>query len=506
MTAAPAPAKPRGNRLWRYNIRILLGTGFWILVLPIVASQLVTLMMMALAADFSQEFGTRIAEVLTPIMAAFLTAHTLAPEYRSGVGAVLACKPLSLHRVLTARVAIGMGFALLLTTITLVVCSVGLKPIDLLPPLLAALPSLWFLSLLALTFATLFRSAFGGFAVAAAVWAVDFGMGYGVNPFFSLAGLSAFLEHDPLAVVWVWSKVCLSLGGVVLLLIHARLLPRICRAPEARDVPRMVTAALGAVVLYCASGALMVVGYAYVNRGSLNSPDVIWLRRQLKHYGPIPVSALFGPAFQAYVAEIKSPEEGEPVTPLRIRHLEGSLRRWPRSMWADGMAFTIALDRERVDLEASVADYLRVADAYGGSPFAPKALGRILSMERDSGGGKQLAARRLLADYPKRPEAEKAAAFLSADSTLPAAERLRAADIAAAVAPRQRVPGWLVTRAELLLAAGRTDEARKVAAEARAQVIRLEEERRAGGVMSVLAPHQAELRRALDDADKILGR
>src|SRR5688572_5255350 len=95
------------NPLWRYNYKILMGAGYWVVVLPVAASQIVTMWMMALSAEFSQEVGTRIAELMAPILGAFLAAHCLAPEYRSGTGTVLASKPVSLHRVVTVRVALA---------------------------------------------------------------------------------------------------------------------------------------------------------------------------------------------------------------------------------------------------------------------------------------------------------------------------------------------------------------------------------------------------------------
>src|SRR5205823_4889019 len=167
-----------------------------------------------------------------PILGAFLVAHSLAPEYRSGIGAVLACKPVSLHRVVTMRVGLAMLGALLLTVVTLAVCSIGLHPIDLGPPLLACLPSLWFLSLLALTFATLFRSALAGFAIAAGLWALDLAVGYGVHPILSLQGLHARMDLHPLAGLWLYGKLALVVVGLVLLWLHRRLLPRISRPPE----------------------------------------------------------------------------------------------------------------------------------------------------------------------------------------------------------------------------------------------------------------------------------
>ena len=126
------------TRLWRYNYRILLGSGYWILVLPVAASQMVTLWMFAMASGFSQTVATQIAEMMTPVLGAFLVAHSMAPEYRSGVGAVLACKPVSLHRVVTMRAGLAMMAAVLLSALTLTVCSMLLQPIDVLHPVLAA--------------------------------------------------------------------------------------------------------------------------------------------------------------------------------------------------------------------------------------------------------------------------------------------------------------------------------------------------------------------------------
>src|SRR3712207_6748217 len=113
--------------------------------------------MMAMSGAFGQNVATLIAELLAPILRAFLVAHSMAPEYRSGVGAVLVSKPVSLHRVVTIRVGLAMLAAFLLTWATLGICSLGIAPVQIWEPLLACLPPLWFLSMLALTFATLFR-------------------------------------------------------------------------------------------------------------------------------------------------------------------------------------------------------------------------------------------------------------------------------------------------------------------------------------------------------------
>src|SRR6188768_1931270 len=103
-----ATSSPRASfwRFWRYNYQILMGTGYWILFLPVAASFLVGLWMMPMLVEFKQTTATAIGELMTPILGAFLAAHSLAPEYRSGIGAVLACKPIPLGRVVALRVAL----------------------------------------------------------------------------------------------------------------------------------------------------------------------------------------------------------------------------------------------------------------------------------------------------------------------------------------------------------------------------------------------------------------
>ena len=178
MAQAVLKQRPRRASLWRYNYAILAGGGYWVIVLPVAASMVTMLWMFPLQSVFGQVAATKIAELMVPVLGAFLAAHTMAPEYRSGVGAVLACKPVSLQRVVVARVALALAVALVLGLTVLVVCSWLLSPVNVWTPLLAALPSLWFLSMLAMTFATLFRNSLAGFAVAAAIWALDFGLGY----------------------------------------------------------------------------------------------------------------------------------------------------------------------------------------------------------------------------------------------------------------------------------------------------------------------------------------
>lgn len=498
------------GRLWRYNYRILMGTGYWILVLPIAASQIVTLWMMALSSDFSQGTATQIAEMMTPILGAFLVAHSMAPEYRSGVGGVLACKPVSLHRVVSMRAALAMSAAVFLTWVTLSVCSTALKPINVAGPVLAALPSLWFLSLLALTFASLFRNALAGFAVAAALWGVDQGLGYSIHPLLSLQGLHALESQDSLAVLWLWGKGTLLLAGFLLLMIHGKLLRGLYQIADRGNVVRVVAVVSALLLGYCATGAATVLGYAWLNRANLALADVVWLQRQLKIYGPVPVAQFFGPAFATYVAEVPAQAARNPT--WRIDRLEVALKRWPKSIWADGIAFTIGREQERTDPPAAAASYVRVADAYGASPFAPRALAQVVRMDRDTLPLelRLRAARRLVAEFASSPMVDTGASFLS--EQYPAHVPLEEMAAAAEIATRSSVPGrrplWLVNLADLRERQGRTADAIAAAQEARRQGVAL---RNVGQLKSTDVPggvnaSRPQLDAAIAAADVVLKR
>jgi hypothetical protein len=505
-----ALAMGTGARLWRYNYRILMGTGYWILVLPIAASQIVTLWMMALSSDFSQQSGTQIAEMMTPILGAFLVAHSMAPEYRSGVGGVLACKPVSLHRVVSMRAGLAMAAALFLTWVTLTVCSTGLKPIDVGGPVLAALPSLWFLSLLALTFATLFRNSLAGFAVAAAVWGVDQALGYSIHPLLSLQGLHARQAEEPLALLWVWSKAALTVAGFLLLGVHGRLLRGIYQVADRGNVVRVVGVVTALLLGYCASGAATVVGYAWLNRARLPVPDVIWLQRQLRIYGPVPVAQLFGPAFANYV--IEAPAQASRAPAWRRERLQAALARWPKSIWADGIAYTLGREEESADAPGAVTAYLRVADAYGASPFAPRALAQILRMpaERVPPEVRLRSARRLVSEYPHSPLVDTAANALS--EQYPAHVSLEEMAAAAEVASRASVPGrrplWLVNLSDLREQQGRRSEAIEAARQARelAQSLRQAEQQEAPDVPGGVSASRPQLDSAIAAAEATLKR
>lgn len=503
------PLGPRPGRFWRYNYLIIAGAGYWALAVPVATSQLVTLWMMALSSDFQQSTANKIAELMTPVLGAFLVANSLAPEYKSGVGAVLACKPVSLTRVLAIRAGLGMLAALLLTLVTLTVCSVGLKPIEIWPPLLASIPSLFFLSSLALLFATIFRNPLGGFAVALGLWCFDFALGYYVHPLLSVQGMSTAVDGDVLAKLWPIGKAVQVVAGALLWYVHLRQMPRICRPPERRDVLKIAATCAAVMAIYCYSGAVTVLGYAYTHRANLPTRDVLWLRRYLSIFGPVPVARLFGPAFATYVYEPVLSESQTSAHSLRVDQLNAALERWPHSIWADGIAFALASEVDGVSPTEAPARYLAVADRYPQSPFAPRALMTVA--RRDDGNvspdERLLAARRLISDYPNAREAEPAAATLETyfPQRVNAQDMLGAAGVAAKVAPPHLRPGWLLRAAQLELQMGRRAEALQHAREARKDALQLREEARSNSEAGTeLRPHLPRIDGARVGADKLI--
>ena len=85
-------------RLLRYNFRVLMFRNWWLLVFPIAASQLVVFWNL-ITLRFEESLPAYSMEMVSPLLAAFLCAHVLSAEYRSGVGAILASKPVDIGKV-----------------------------------------------------------------------------------------------------------------------------------------------------------------------------------------------------------------------------------------------------------------------------------------------------------------------------------------------------------------------------------------------------------------------
>lgn len=498
----------QSGRIWRYNYAILLGGGYWVIVLPVAATMVVTLWMMALATDFNQPYATRLGELMIPILGAFLASHCLAPELRSGTGAVLASKPFPFYRVIGVRFLLALLTPVLLVYLSLMFCSMTLSPIDIGPVILAAVPPLWFLSALALLCSILFRSPLAGLMVPAALWVVDVVLGYSANPFLSGRGLSAMLEREVMSNLWIYGKGLLLLLGTLLLSLQTRNVHRLCRSADQADLFRIAAWVAAAAAGYAFTGLVCTLAYAHVHRARLPFGDVAWLRRQMAAYGPLPVTRLFGPAFHTYVQQPLN-RDGSVNRTLRASLLERAVEAYPRSIWADSIAYALALEVEAVEPPRCAEAFLRVADLHGSSPFAPRALSRVIRLDPELVGPAErlLAARRLLADYAGEPEAERAAEYVMEPSLdIGPPERLNAARVASRVASMVRRPLWRVEEARQLIVLGDREGARQAAAAAREASLELQRRALQPNAPTELASGRVQIDATLVAADELLRR
>jgi hypothetical protein len=379
--------------LIRYNFRVLMFHNWWLLVIPLAVSQL-TVFWTASTQRFIAPLPATIVESVSPLLAAFLCAHLLAPEYRSGIGAVLASKPVHIGKVVLLRLTLVMALVWVLEFLSLAAFYFGLQPYPLLAPALAGMVSSLFLGLFALTFATMLRQPLAGFGIAALYWLLDLPPGPPINPYLSLKSLtSSFppligLPKQPLTDSWWIAKVLLLIAAFALYFLHGKLLFTLGSPLTLRRRHRALGWAGGIVAFYMISGACVKVVYAYENQAHLFPSDVAWLRRQFAPFGPIPVAALFGPNFRRYLGDIPNSwriQEDSSETDLlgetaqHQRDVQRLLKEAPNSIWAPGAADLMArfgIQREAV-FENKIARYQVLLDRYPTSPYTPYAVYEI---------------------------------------------------------------------------------------------------------------------------------
>ena len=481
-------ARREGSRrergLWAYNLRILLGNSYWLIVTPVAAAQLVLFWNMATSSLFSAVRAAQTMEELAPILGAFLCAHVLAPE-QAGVRELVFARPVSLEKILLVRLGVMLAFVLAVLAPALVLYQLGIKAFPLGLTVAAGLPSLLFLSLLAMAVATSTRHPLLGLGVAAAYWVLDLAAGTYLNPVLTLHGFSDHLAEQPMSDQWVAGKLLL-VGLAGLLYVWNR---RVLRRPPGPR--RWVTAAgvgaaaLALTLLYFGSGAAYKITYGMRHERELGTRAYLWYRQQFQGYGPLPVARLFGPAFALYASGSAPTVSTSWVgTPFATAGEMGSLRqlvaRYPRSIWADNAAFELArgVGREpgaqvwavsvygmdpqaggtevvTEDCEGAIEAFQGFADSYPDSPFAPIALGQqaalaasLLDFEAAMG-----SYERLIREHPGARESREAGLALCAVYLKQGRwkEALHAADAAAEAAP------WEL-RPEALLAAARAAE------------------------------------------------
>lgn len=485
--AADLGREARSQNLWSYNIRILLGNSYWLIVTPVAAAQLVLFWNMATAGLGTPARAAQTIELLAPILGAYLCAHALAPE-QAGVRELVFVRPVSLEKVLLVRLGVMFAFVFVVLVPALAIFQWRLKAFPMGLTLLAGVPSTLFLSVLAMALASAARNPLVGLGVAGAYWVLDFVGGTYFNPLVSLHSFSDYVAKRPLAMsdYWAYSKLLMLGLAVLLYLWNRRLLHQ--PAPPKRWVAaaRVSVVSLLIIVAYMGSGAGYKLLYGMRHESQLGYRAHLWYKQQFGAYGPLPVVRLFGPAFPLYVqpgttrgttlawAGTVFPDQKEIASMKRL------LRRHPDSIWADNAAFEIARSVSRqpaaevwaltvyhadtsqpttelaeLDLAEAAQEYRRFAERYPRSPFVPLALeqwaGVALSVLDFAGA--QEAYERLVRGYPSARQSRQAGLALSALYLRQGRwqEAIKAADVAAGAAP------WDL-RAEALLAAAQAAE------------------------------------------------
>ena len=476
--------------LLRYNFRILMFHNWWLLVIPLAASQL-SVFWTLVTQRFSASLPAGTVETVSPLLAAFLSAHLLAPEYRSGIGAVLAAKPVHIGKVVFLRLTIVLGLVWALGWLSLLGFYFGMQPFPLLEPGLAFMISSLFLGLFALTFATLLRHPLAGFGVAALYWLLDMPVGPPINPYLSLKSLTSSFPlpgmtgNQFLTDNWWIAKILLLVAALALYRLHARLLFTLGSPLTARRRQRAFAGAAVTIAVYLITGACAKVAYAYRNRGDLFPNDVAWLRRQFAPFGPIPVAALFGPNFQAYLGDISNSwrvqqeDEGDLLgeTTQHVHDVRRILEKAPNSIWAPSAAdlMTRFGIHKGTSLKDKADRFRLIVDRYPNSPYTPYALVEIAHIYMDTmttdpsqEAEVRAAYETLLARYPQTQYRADAYSFL-ADSDrrhgdLTAAARHAQSWIDTATV-YEKFKAWLLM-AQIRRLEGKQDEAKQDAQQA----------------------------------------
>jgi hypothetical protein len=478
---------------FQYDSKILLTNSYWLLVVPLVASQLVVLWHMAVAAVVKPGTVASACELVVPLMAAFLCAHVVTPEHRHRVDELTFVRPVSALRTVFLRLIALYTLTILLAAVMLFVYKVGLKQEFALGTMaLASIPPVVFLSMLSMAFAAAWRTPAAGIGAAFAYWIVDAAWGGRLNPLFGLHQYSVALDRaeDGYAVAsgsWLASKGVLLVLGLAAAWAAGRALGRPAAPKRWRAGLRLAGGTAACAVLYLISGALWQFQVAREQA----QQDPLRARQAyadvFSAYGPVPVAYLFGPDFAAYSAG--APAGGDDFAAITthkeetIERLRRVADRWPEGHWADDALFEVvrlrpvtgedtpeAQQENRLTLALS-NDFLA---RYPTSRYAPYVAARsvILARRLDDEETMMAAYRRVTGVYGGSPAATEAAAEMQA-YYLERGEEDRAiecARLAAASAPPETRPDAELSLADFLAQNGHLDEAREVYTRVQASV------------------------------------
>ena len=378
--------------LLQYNFKVMMLHNKWLIVFPLVVSQLAVFWLLS-TREFTLDLPAQCVEMITPLLGAFLGAHLLAAEYRSRVGALLASRPVNISKIVVLRLLVMLAFIFFLAGLTLTAFYFAKEPYTIWPNLVACIPSTLFLTLLGLTFATLFRHSLAGFGASALYWMFDLVPGAPLNPYLSLKSLSSFYaalhipDRQTFLNEWWISKILLCLLAGLLYLYHNRIVFSLGAPQSLRLRRRAAFVALSIPILYLFSGAALRMSYGYSHRGALPPNDLAWFRYQFASYGPVPMASLFGGDFTRYIGQNStlwrlSEEDEADLMGDNIKHkndLHQLLQKNPNSPWAPSASEAIARLEAHLEKQTDPAllYFRQITDRYPSSPYIDYALFQV---------------------------------------------------------------------------------------------------------------------------------
>ena len=481
------------RRLFNYNTRILMGNSYWLLIIPVVASQLIIFWHMATASLVKAPTVADSFELVIPLLAAFLCAHVVAPEHQNRVDELTFVRPVPFVRTIALRFLSMYVVVAVLATVMLCVYKYGLKTeFAPLTTVLAGIPSVLFLSVLALAFASAWRSAAAGIGVTLVYWAADATWGAALNPLFTLHGYSAALAAANGSAAassgWLLSKgVLLALTLVVGWFARAGL-GRPASPRRWRAVLRLAVGAVPLVIAYLVTGACWQLAQA--RRAAEEQPHqarTIY-RQAFAGFGALPVPYLFGTAFADYIGY---PNQGGtddlgagPHREAAVARLLAVAQRHPDSAWADHAFYEVirigeatappAADPEDKGRHAALVYCKSFLAEYPASVFAPDVACRMVKLGIVTGDEDAMtwAYTRVLTAYRNTEGASEAAAamqgyYLGIGDVARAAEAAHASADAAPVTAKAEA---LLRLGAFLAQHGQPDEAREAYTQVEAAV------------------------------------
>lgn len=485
-------ALPRFSpELLRYNARLVVLSSYWLFVAPLVAGQLMLLWYMAMKSlvESNAAYVARTTELAAPLFAAFLCAHVLAPEYRHRLEDLVFSRPVPFARTVAARLVTMYVFIVALTAAMLFVYKTVLgAQYDLSAVVLAGLPAVFFLSMLALAVAAVWHSPMVGFGVAAAVWAGDALFGTAVNPLLTLHAYANQAAGVPGAGEdLVASKAILCLAGAVLAWVAARAVGRPAGPLRWRALARTGVVVACGLLLYVASGAYYKMQHLTALEGDRAALQELRLSHQQAFvaYGRLPVAYLFGPAYPLYLGYPLSRDFVETEHLRGQQRLVDRLRRvvfsYPNSRWADNAFYELILAAARVSDDSAALKGGTAGESinrqtalqycrqflrdYPRSPFAPLVAERMLAVAQvlDDEGQMRSAYDLLVTTFAADPlaaqTAQKMMAYYAARGRVE--EAVRAGETAVRAMAAGGDPEALCAIGDFLRSVGRTDSARR---------------------------------------------